>query len=57
MRVTISVIDVFAISFMDPTLPFHVATRFISRRSPLFLFLSAMVFTVLFIVVAAHEAH
>lgn len=50
-------IDVFAIAFMDPTLPFKVTSGLVSRRSPLLLFFSAMVFTILFIVIAAHGAH
>jgi hypothetical protein len=57
MRVPISVIDVFAIAFMNTTLPFHVATRLISRRSPLLLFLSTAVLSILFVVISAHEAH
>jgi hypothetical protein len=42
---------------MDPTLPFKVTSGLISRRSPLLLFLSAMIFAILFIVISAHGAH
>jgi hypothetical protein len=50
-------VDVFTVSLMDPTLLFKVATRFITRRSPLLLFFSTVVFFIFFIVVSAHSAH
>lgn len=57
MRVSIFMIDVLIISFMDPTLPFKMTSGLISRRSPLLLFLCTVKFTILFIVIAAHGAH
>jgi len=57
MGVSIFVIDVLTISFMDPTLLFKMTTGFISRRSPLLLFLSTMIFTILFIVISSHPAN
>lgn len=57
MRVPIFMIDVLAISFMDPTLPFKMTSGLISRRSPLLLFFSALIFTILFIVIAAHGTY
>ena len=57
MRVPVFMIDVFAIAFMDPTLPFKVTSGLISRRSPLLLFFSTLIFSVLFVVISAHEAH
>lgn len=49
-------VDVLSVALMNTTLPFHVATRLISRRSPLLLFLSTAVLSVLFVVISAHEA-
>lgn len=50
-------IDIVTVALMNPTLLFKVATRFITRRSPLLLFLSAMISTIFFIVISAHSAH
>jgi len=57
MRIMIFMIYILAVSLMDPTLLFKVATRFITRRSPLLLFFSTVVFLIFFIVVSAHSAH
>lgn len=57
MRVSIFMVDIFAIALMDPTGFFKVTSGFISRRSPLLLFLSTLIFAVLFIVIAAHAAN
>jgi hypothetical protein len=57
MRIMVFMIDITAITFMNPTLLFKVATRFITRRSPLLLFFSTVIFLIFFIVVSAHSAH
>jgi hypothetical protein len=57
MRIPISVVDVFAISFVDPTLLFQMTTRLITRRSPLLLFLSALILPIFFIVISSHPAN
>jgi hypothetical protein len=57
MRIMVFMIDITAITFMNPTLLFKVATRFITRRSPLLLLFSTVVFLIFFIVVSAHSAH
>jgi len=57
MRVPVFMVHIPVVSFMNPTLLFKVATRFITRRSPLLLFFSTVVFLIFFIVVSAHSAH
>jgi len=57
MRVPITMIDVVAVSFVDPTLLFKMATSFIAGRSPLFLFVRTMVLAILFIVISSHPAN
>jgi hypothetical protein len=55
--VSVFMIYILIVALMDPTITFKVATRFVTRRSPLLLFLSTMVFAIFFIVVSAHSAH
>jgi hypothetical protein len=57
MRVPVFMVHIPVVSLMNPTLLFKVATRFITRRSPLLLFFSTVVFLIFFIVVSAHSAH
>jgi len=57
MRVSIPMIDVALISLMNPTLFFKMSASFITRRSPLLLFLGTMVFTIFFIVISSHPAN
>jgi len=52
MRVPIFMVDIFTIAFMDPTFAFHKTPRFISSCTALFNFLSAVVITVLFLIVS-----
>jgi hypothetical protein len=57
MRVPVFMVHIPVVSLMNPTLLFKVATRFITRRSPLLLFFSTVIFLIFFIVVSAHSAH
>lgn len=57
MRIPIAVVDIFTVALMDPTSFFKVTSGLITSRSPLFLFFGTVVFTILFVVVAAHKAH
>lgn len=57
MRVSIAMVHIMFVSLMDPTLLFQMTTGLITRRSPLLLFLSTMIFTILFIVISSHPAN
>lgn len=57
MRIPIAMVDVLTVALMDPTSFFKVTSGLVTSRSPLFLFFGTMIFTVLFVVIAAHKAH
>lgn len=57
MRIPIAMVDVLTVALMDPTSFFKVTSGLVTSRSPLFLFFGTMIFTILFVVVAAHKAH
>jgi hypothetical protein len=55
--VSVFMVYILTVALMDPTITFKMATRFVTRRSPLLLFLSTMELSIFFIVVSAHSAH